>query len=98
MRPQVRSATTRCSLRIPPHRGLCLLGAGKIEILAREPFGEADIASTGMCLHAFQARNTRCDRGDLSVRITRHALPGDRLQKFRARPCNAPRLLSAECG
>jgi hypothetical protein len=61
-----------------------LLGGRQIEILAREPFGESDITCTGMCLHALQSRDARCDRSDLSVSFARHALPRDRLQEL---PC-----------
>jgi hypothetical protein len=35
-----------------------------------------------MCLHPLQARDARCDRSDLSVRLARHALPRNCLQEL----------------
>ena len=35
-----------------------------------------------MSFHAFRARNSRANRPDIAIRITRHALPGDRLDEL----------------
>jgi hypothetical protein len=54
----------------------------KFKSFIRKILAQAIVAGAGMCFHAFQARNSSGGRGHFAVRLTTHALSGNRFDKF----------------